>query len=100
MAATARTAQMATMAPIPKPPPTATALQLPNRPRPEPMDRMNLTLDIRANAIGPKRVNLRSSLLVDNLIATIKDKFNLDGEFELRADNGRQPLPPELELDR
>jgi hypothetical protein len=64
------------------------------------MDRMNLTIDIRANAIGAKRVNLRSSLLVDNLITTIKDKFNLDGEFELRVDNARQPLPPGLELDR
>ena len=64
------------------------------------MDRMNLTLDIRANAIGPKRVNLRSSLLVDNLIATIKDKFNLDGEFELRVENARQPLPPGLELEQ
>ena len=64
------------------------------------MDRMNLTIDIRANAVGPKRVNLRSSLVIDNLISTIKDKFNLDGEFELRLDNGRQPLPHGVELDR
>jgi FHA domain-containing protein len=64
------------------------------------MDRMNLTIDIRASSVGPKRVNLRSSLLVDNLIATIKDKFNLDGEFELRVDNARQALQPGVELDR
>jgi len=64
------------------------------------MDRMNLKLDIQAGSVGIKKVNLRSSLLVDNLIATIKDKFNLDGEFELRLSNARQPLPPGLELDR
>ena len=64
------------------------------------MDRMNLKLDIQTGSIGIKKVNLRSSLLVDNLIATIKDKFNLDGEFELRLANGRQPLPHGLELNR
>jgi hypothetical protein len=50
------------------------------------MDRRNLTLDIRADNIGPKRVNVRGSLMVGNLIASVKDKFNLDGEFRL---NGR-----------
>ena len=64
------------------------------------MDRMNLKLDIQAGSVGIKKVNLRSSLLVDNLIATIKDKFNLDGEFELRLSNARLPLAPGLELDR
>lgn len=64
------------------------------------MDRLNLKLDIQAGSIGVKKVNLRSSLLVDNLIASIKDKFNLDGEYELRLSSGRQPLPPSLELDR
>jgi hypothetical protein len=64
------------------------------------MDRMTLTIDIRASSIGPKRVNLRSSLVVDNLVATIKDKFNLDGEYELRLDNARQALPQSMELDR
>ncbi len=64
------------------------------------MDRMNLTIDIRANSVGPKRVNLRSSLLVDNLVATIKDKFNLDGEYELRLDNARQALPLGVQLDQ
>jgi hypothetical protein len=64
------------------------------------MDRMNLTIDIRANSLGPKRVNLRSSLLADNLIATIKDKFNLDGEYELRLGNARQSLPPGVQLDQ
>lgn len=63
------------------------------------MDRMNLTIDIQANKIGPKRVNLRSSLIVANLIATIKDKFSLDGEFELRLENSSTPLPSEVQLD-
>jgi len=64
------------------------------------MDRMNLKLDIQANSVGIKKVNLRSSLLVDNLIATIKDKFNLDGEYEVRLPNGHQPLARSLELNR
>ncbi len=63
------------------------------------MDRMNVTLDIQANDIGARRVNLRSSLLVGNLIATIRDKFNLDGEFQIRLEDSRQPLMPEAELD-
>jgi len=64
------------------------------------MDRMNLTIDIRANSIGARRVNLRSSLLVENLITTIKDKFNLDGEYELRLDSARQALPRASALDQ
>jgi hypothetical protein len=63
------------------------------------MERMNLTIDVRANNIGPRRVNLRSNLVVANLIATIQDKFNLDGNFELRLEHTRQPLPLGLELD-
>src|SRR5690349_16825996 len=82
--------------------PMATGRKPPRRKwkRSDRMDRMNLKLDIQAGSVGIKKVNLRSSLLVDNLIATIKDKFNLDGEFELRLSNARQPLPPGLELDR
>ena len=82
--------------------PTATApAAAPNSRRPDAMDRMNLNLDIQSGSVGVKKVNLRSSLLVDNLIATIKDKFNLDGEFELRmSTTARQALPPGLELDR
>ena len=64
------------------------------------MDRMNLKLDIQANSVGVKKVNLRSSLLIDNLIATIKDKFNLDGEYEVRLSNSHQPLAHSLELNR
>jgi len=64
------------------------------------MDRMNLTIDIQANEIGARRVNLRSSLLVANLITTIKDKFNLDGQFELRLENAAQPLSEEIALDQ
>ena len=64
------------------------------------MDRMNLTIDVRSGGIGPKRVNLRSSLVVANLIATIQDKFNLDGVFELHLDNARQALPEAAELEQ
>ncbi len=62
------------------------------------MDRMNLTIDIRAGGIGRKAVNLRSSLVIANLIATIKDKFSLDGDFEIYLDTTRAPLPPQKEL--
>ncbi|MEP7359463.1 MAG: hypothetical protein ABI847_19585, partial [Anaerolineales bacterium] len=64
------------------------------------MDRMNVTIDIRSGSIGARRVNLRSSLVVGNLLATIQDKFNLDGVFQLQLDNARQPLPETVELDQ
>src|SRR3990172_9697624 len=63
------------------------------------MDRHNLTLDIKAANIGAKRVNVRGSLTVENLIATIKDKFNLDGEFRLTRQGAPEPLAPEAALD-
>ena len=52
------------------------------------MDRLNLTLDIRANEVGSKEVNVRSSLVVANFLAEIQDKFNLDGTLELRPEQG------------
>ncbi|MBI3362211.1 MAG: FHA domain-containing protein [Chloroflexi bacterium] len=61
---------------------------------------MTVTIEIRANDIGPKQANLRSSLVAANLITTIKDKFNLDGNFELLLQNSRQPLSAESALDR
>ena len=64
------------------------------------MDRLNLTLDIRAQDIGPKRVNVRSSLMVANLVATIKDKFNLDGNFQLTLQGASQPMSLENPLDQ
>jgi len=64
------------------------------------MDRRNLTLDIRADNIGAKRVNVRGSLTAGNLIATIKDKFNLDGEFQLTPTGASAPLAPETPLDQ
>ncbi len=60
------------------------------------MERINLTLDIRPNEIGEKQVNVRSSLLVANLLADVQDKFNLDGTLELRLEEGGDPL----QLDR
>jgi hypothetical protein len=56
------------------------------------MERLNLTLDIRAQDIGSRRVNVRSSLLVANLLAEVQDKFNLDGTLELRLAEGGEPL--------
>ena len=64
------------------------------------MDRLHLTLEVRAGNIGTKRVNVRASLTVGNLIAAIKDKFNLDGEFRLSPAGAAEPLPPETPLDQ
>ena len=64
------------------------------------MERMNLTLDIQANKIGSKRVNVRSSLVVSSLIATITDKFNLDGSYELRLAGASNAMPVEAPLDQ
>jgi hypothetical protein len=68
------------------------------------MERLNLTLEIQTQTgnIGAKRVNVRSSLMVANLIAAVKDKFNLDGNFELRvAERGAsRPLALESALDQ
>ncbi len=61
------------------------------------MDRMNLTLDLPS--LGARRINVRRSLVAANLIATIKDKFNLDGSFELRWKEGRRALNPDSALD-
>lgn len=62
------------------------------------MERLNLNLDIQAQNIGVRRVNVRSSLLVGNLIAAIKDKFNLDGNYELRLADAHAPLAEERAL--
>ena len=64
------------------------------------MERMTVTLDIQANNIGQKPVNLRSSLVVANLIATIKDKVNLDGNYVLRLEHDRYELPEDVPLDQ
>src|SRR3989338_7900314 len=64
------------------------------------MTRLNLTLEIQSNNIGTKRVNVRSSLVAANLVAAIKDKFNLDGDFELKVKDSAQALAPESALDQ
>lgn len=56
------------------------------------MDRLTLKLDIKPKKIGEKKVNVRSSLLVSNLISEIQDKFNIDGTLELHPKGRRQPL--------
>lgn len=55
-------------------------------------DRMNLTIDIRPQGIGPKHVNIRSSLVVANLLAEIQDKFNLDGNLAVQIQGGHSYL--------
>jgi hypothetical protein len=61
------------------------------------MARLNVIIEVQS--IGPKRANVRSSLLVGNLVASVKDKFNLDGNFDLYLKGQRQPLNPAAELE-
>jgi hypothetical protein len=56
------------------------------------MDRLKLTLDIRPNEVGIKEIDVRSNLVVANLLAEIQDKFNLDGTLELRPEADDAPL--------
>jgi hypothetical protein len=64
------------------------------------MDRLNLTLDIRANDIGEKHVNVRSNLVVANLIAEIQDKFNIDGTLGLNLEGVEESLSLNTPLDQ
>lgn len=57
------------------------------------MERLNLTLDIRPNDIGAKKVNVRGSLIISNLLAEIQDKFNIDGTLNLHAEGSQEMLP-------
>jgi len=61
------------------------------------MGRLNITIEIKN--IGSKRANVRSSLQVGNLVASIKDKFNLDGNYALYRKGERQLLDPTAELE-
>lgn len=61
------------------------------------MGRLNVTIEIQS--IGPKRANVRGSLQVGNLVASVKDKFNLDGNFDLYRQGERRPLHPAAELE-
>lgn len=63
-------------------------------------DRLTLTLDIQANKIGLKRVNVRANLLTASLIANIKDKWNLDGNYEVRLVGAKQALSLETPLEQ
>ena len=64
------------------------------------MDRLNLTVDIKPNKIGPKEINVRNSLIVGNLIAEIQDKFNLGGTLLLRPKGSSDVLTWEEPLDQ
>jgi hypothetical protein len=62
--------------------------------------RLTLSLDIRPNDIGVKKVNVRSSLMVANFVSAIKDKYNLDGNLQLQLGEGGGILNPENALDQ
>lgn len=64
------------------------------------MERVNLSIEIQPNNIGVRRANVRGNLQVANLIATIQDKFNLDGNFELRLRGQGYSLNPNAPLDQ
>jgi hypothetical protein len=64
------------------------------------MDRMSLTIDVQVNDIGQKQVNIRSSLVVANLIAAVQDKFNLDGKYQVRLQTSRRALANNAPLDQ
>ena len=63
-------------------------------------DRLTLKLDIRPNDIGVRQVNVRSSLVVANFVAEIKDKFNLDGNLQLRLGDSGEILNPDNPLEK
>jgi FHA domain len=62
------------------------------------MERLNVTIEVLSNNVGPKRANVRGTMLVSSLIANVQDKFNLDGRFDLFLKGNRQPLNPEADL--
>ena len=56
------------------------------------MNRLEFTIAIKSINKPPRKVNVRADLPVGKLIAAIQDHFSLDGEYELRLANSRQPL--------
>ena len=63
------------------------------------MERINLILDVRDKSVGPKKVNLRGNMTAGNLIMTIKDRFNLDGNYLLRPSGTRTVLKEDSTLE-
>lgn len=61
--------------------------------------RLTLSLDIRPNDIGVKKVNVRSTLVVANFVSQIKDKYNLDGQLQLQMGGSGEVLNPESALE-
>lgn len=62
-------------------------------------ERLNLTLEIEPKKIGKKEVNLRSNLLVANLLAEIQDHFSLDGSLALLPKGAEEQLESNSRLD-
>jgi hypothetical protein len=56
------------------------------------MNRLELTIAIKAINKPPRKVNVRADLPVADFVTAIKDHFNLDGQYELRQTGTRQPL--------
>lgn len=63
------------------------------------MDRIQLILDIRDKDIGKRKVNLRGSMTAGNLLMTIKDRWNLDGLYQLRPSGTRTILKDEVTIE-
>lgn len=55
-------------------------------------DRMNLKVKIEPKKIGTKEINIRSNLVVANLITEIQDHFSLDGTLAIHMDKSDEPL--------
>ncbi len=56
-------------------------------------------MKIEPKKIGAKEVNLRSSLLVANLLAEIQDRFSLDGSLALQPEGDQEPLSKNSRLN-
>jgi hypothetical protein len=65
-----------------------------------PMERMTFTVDIRPGQIGPRQVNVRSSMLIANFIVEIQDKYNLDGTLDIFLQGGDQALGPSVPIEQ
>lgn len=56
------------------------------------MNRLDITIAIKAIGKTPRRVNVRADMTVEDLLNTTRDHFNLAGLYELRLLNGRHAL--------
>ena len=64
------------------------------------MSRLEITIDIKPNGIGAKRINARASMTIANLVTIVKDKFNLDSDLVMVRPDNQQPVPAEHTLEQ